>query len=361
MSASFPTLTTPEPHRKISIFSSPKGGSEKSASFHPGEIWLDTDGNSIDAHSAGILCDPITGVYFWYGEAKPNSNSPKSGYDIMDRTDVVGISCYSSKDLYRWKNEGLVLRSRPDDPSHDLHPSMVLERPKVVYNRRTGQYILWMHIDDAAYSLARAGVAVSRSPTGPFEYIRSVRPLGGESRDLTLFADDNGDAYLLFSSENNATIHIVRLSDDYLGFAGEASRIFIDQKREAPVIFKHEGLYYLITSGLTGWAPNQALYAVAASVMGPWKILGDPCLGENATTTFRGQGTYAFQAPGGQWIFLADRWNPQCLRDSRYIWLPMAIDGEKVAITWKDSWRYESVSDPMLNPSLEKNQNTTHV
>jgi beta-xylosidase len=315
---------------------------QKSGSYHPGEVWLDTEGKPIDAHSAGLLLDPVTEVYFWYGEAKPNPNGAKNGDEIMDRTDAVGISCYSSKDLYHWKNEGLALQARPDDPTHDLHPSRVLERPKVVYNSRTKKYIMWMHIDDASYKHASAGVAVSNNPVGPFEYIHSVRPLGDESRDMTLFADDDGAAYLLFSSENNCTLHIARLTDDYLGFTGEVTRTFIEQKREAPVIFKHGGLYFLITSGLTGWTPNQAQYAVASAVMGPWKVIGDPCVGENATTTFQGQGTYAVQAPNGQWIFLADRWNPHSLMDSRYLWLPMEIDGEKVTIMWKKSWSYES-------------------
>lgn len=96
------------------------------AAFHPGEVWPDTEGKPIDAHGGGILHDPVSGVYLLYGESKPNPNVR------MGRTDEVGISCYSSRDLYHWKNEGLVLPARPDDPSHDLHPSMVLERPKVI-------------------------------------------------------------------------------------------------------------------------------------------------------------------------------------------------------------------------------------
>lgn len=37
------------------------------------------------------------------------------------------------------------------------------------------------------YDMARAGVAVSDSPTGPFRYLRSFRPHGEQCRDLTLF------------------------------------------------------------------------------------------------------------------------------------------------------------------------------
>lgn len=51
---------------------------------------------------------------------------------------------------------GLVLRGgRQHHP--DLAPSMVLERPKVLYNDLTRTFVMWMHIDDADYSMARAG------------------------------------------------------------------------------------------------------------------------------------------------------------------------------------------------------------
>ena len=59
------------------------------------------------------------------------------GYGECYRTDVTGVSCYSSKDLLNWKFEGIVLPAVKDDEKHDLHPSKVLERPKVIYNEKT--------------------------------------------------------------------------------------------------------------------------------------------------------------------------------------------------------------------------------
>lgn len=80
---------------------------------------------------------------------------------------------------------GLVLKAVPNHA--DLAPSMVLERPKVIYNDRLRTFVMWMHIDDADYKLARAGVAVSAAATGPFKFLRSFRPNGRQSRDLTVF------------------------------------------------------------------------------------------------------------------------------------------------------------------------------
>jgi hypothetical protein len=69
----------------------------------------------------------------------------------------VGVSCYSSKDLWAWKNEGVVLRGEEKNVTHDLHKSNVLERPKVIYNDRTAKYVMWMHIDDTKGVFVRPG------------------------------------------------------------------------------------------------------------------------------------------------------------------------------------------------------------
>ncbi len=63
-----------------------------------------------------------------------NPNVP--GWECY-RTEAGGVNCYSSKDLLNWKYEGLVLQPEMSDTQSDLHPSKVLERPKVIYNDKT--------------------------------------------------------------------------------------------------------------------------------------------------------------------------------------------------------------------------------
>ena len=36
------------------------------------------------------------------------------------------------------------------------------------------------------------------------------------SRDMTVFKDDDGMAYLIYASEKNLTMHVCQLSDDYM-------------------------------------------------------------------------------------------------------------------------------------------------
>lgn len=304
-----------------------------------GEQWLDTAGNPLNAHGAGILYHD--GKYYLYGEYKKGKTIlPEWATWECYRTDVTGVSCYSSPDLENWTFEGIVLPAVPDDPDHDLHPSKVLERPKVVYNAKTGKFVMWAHVESADYSKAAAGVAISDSPTGPFTYIGSFRPNDAMSRDQTVFVDDDGKAYQFASSENNQTLYINELTDDYLRPTGRFTRNFIGQSREAPAVFKKDGKYYMLSSGCTGWDPNQAELAVADSIMGEWKVLGNPCTGKDADKTFYAQSTYVQPVIGKKNCYIAmfDRWNKKDLENSRYVWLPISFDNGTITIPWRESW-----------------------
>jgi hypothetical protein len=317
-----------------------EGDARAQSAFTPGEIWLDTKGKPINAHGGGMLYHDRT--YYWYGENKvgrswiPEANRKWDGY----RVEVTGIRCYSSKELHRWKDRGLVLKAVPGNPSSDLHPSKVVERPKVAFNPKTQKFVMWMHIDTADYQAARAGVAVADSPTARFRYLGSVKPEGGDSRDQTLFVDDDGNAYRIYSSEWNKATYISLLSDDWLKHSGRYVKVFQGQSLEAHAVLKRQRKYYLFSSECSGWDPNPTHAAIADSIWGPWRELGNPCLGPNADISFRSQGTYVFQVVGkpDAYIFMADRWQKSDLPDSRYVWLPMLFRDDGPKLKWLSEW-----------------------
>ncbi|MDR1221919.1 MAG: glycoside hydrolase family 43 protein, partial [Tannerella sp.] len=307
----------------------------KLTSFRPGEIWPDDHGVHINAHGGGILLHG--GVYYWYGEHKTGGK----GGNVAN----VGFHCYSSPDLYNWKDRGIVLGVMPEGSGSDIEKGAVMERPKVIYNAKTRKYVMWFHLEPkgVGYAGARSGVAVAGSPEGPFTFLRSIRPDAGSfpvnyserlrevpvragdlqfsggslpahpdslnivrrdfeggqmARDMTLFVDDDGKAYHIFASEENSTLHISLLTDDYLAHSGTYYRFFEGRFMEAPAMFKYGGNYYLIMSGCTGWAPNAGRSAVAPSVFGPWEELKNPFTGRDAEVSFHSQSTYVLQAPG---------------------------------------------------------------
>lgn len=305
--------------------------SSTSAAFHPGELWYDTSGVPINAHGGGFLYRD--GTYYWFGEFK----TAGPGGNVAN----VGISCYSSNDLYHWKNEGIALKVS-QDPASEIVAGSVIERPKVLYNAKTKTYVMWFHLElkGQGYSAARAGVATSKKAIGPYTFLRSFRPDGEMSRDMTLYADNDGKAYLITTSENNQTQHLSQLTDDYLDTTGHFTRIFAHKALEGGAIFKANGQYFYIGSHTTGWAPNPAYAAVADSLAGPWKELGNPCRGDNAGLTFGAQSTYVLPVAGktDAFIFIADRWSPKNAIDGRYIWLPIDLAGDHFTITWRPEW-----------------------
>lgn len=310
----------------------------------PGAAWRDTNGNLIQAHGGGILRHD--GKYYWYGEDRSN------GYV------AIGVSAYVSEDLVNWKHLGVVLPGSAY--SEKWKEKTIAERPKVVYNPRTKQFVLWFHYDRSGYGDSQAGVAVSDKPQGPFRFLGMHRPVAASTyRDMNLFVDDDGSAYALYAGEENYTLHIVRLNADWTApeqpmVEGETwLRTLIRGHREAPAPFKHRGKYYLITSGATGWNPNPGQYAVADRMLGPWKAVTNPFVGAGKEITFGSQSTFVLPVPGkpGSFIYLGDRWNPQNLSDARYVWLPfqMKEDGA-FEIAWRDAWEPKELGFPPPAP-----------
>lgn len=344
-------------------------------SFKPGELWPDNRGIHINAHGGGML--KVGKTWYWFGEHKVEGRTGNSAQ--------VGVHCYSSRDLYNWKDEGIALKVVTDDPEHDITRGCILERPKVIYNRKTGKYVMWFHLEPKGkgYSGALSGIAVSDRVTGPYTYLKAVRPnagfwpvnvpeqhqsknevtgeqvfsggslpeemgdlsllnrdfAGGQmARDMTLFVDDDGKAYHIYASEENSTLQISELTEDYLNYSGKYARFFAGRFMEAPAMFKKDGKYYLIMSGCTGWAPNAARSAVADSIWGPWKELGNPCRGKDAGKTFYSQSTYVLQVGKDRFIYMGDRWTPDNAIDGRYIWLPLEFEDGKPVLEWQDEW-----------------------
>lgn len=295
-----------------------------------GTMWLDTDGNPIQAH--GGMIEKFDGIYYWYGENKAGETVLKE--NGLHRVDFIGFSCYSSADCISWKNEGLVLKAS-DQPGSPLHKSRVGERPKVLYNEKSRKYVMWFHLDSHDYMTAHTGVAVADRPTGPFQFVREMCPNRFDSRDMTLFKDTDGKAYLIYSSDWNKTLRIAQLTDDYLDVNGVYSHAFPAQEREAPAIFIKDGLYYMITSGCTGWEPNNALFGISHNIFSGWKLIGDPCTGENARQTYFGQSTYVFEKDGRHYLML-DHWNPSNLKESGYSILPVRADNGHLTVSFQE-------------------------
>ncbi|MGW7510303.1 RICIN domain-containing protein [Streptomyces massasporeus] len=293
-----------------------------------GTQFTDTSGNPVHAHGGGVL--KVGSYYYWFGEHRNADNTFRY------------VDAYRSSDLKNWEFRNHVLTEASDPELATAN----IERPKVMYNASTGKFVMWMHKENGTdYSEARAAVAVSDTVDGDYTWKGSFRPLGQHmSRDITVFVDTDGAGYMISAARENYDLQIYRLTADYTGIASLVANPWPGGHREAPALFKRGNVYFMLTSGATGWNPNQQQYATATSIAGPWsamKNVGDStAYGSQTAFVLPVQGT-----SGTSYLYLGDRWGNSfdgTVNDSRYVWLPLTFSN---ATTMSMSWSPEVTVD----------------
>lgn len=281
-----------------------------------GVIWNDINGNPIHAHGGFIIS--YGEYYYWYGE---------------DRRENFYVSCYRSKNLADWEFRNHVLTMHSKTQEYRVRTEIRLqteegnkvnfERPKVLYNERTKKFVMWVHFENGKdYSAAAVGIATCDTPDGDFTYHGHFNPYGYMSRDCTLFQDNDGTAYFISASRNNADLHIYRLTNDYMNVEKMIQRLWQGEYREAPAVIKTNGKYYMLSSDCTGWAPNQGKYAVASSMEGIWSTLME--IGDE--TTYQSQPAFIINY-NGRILYYGDRWggSGEKYLESGYVIYPLKI------------------------------------
>ena len=282
-----------------------------------GTSFTDNEGKVINAHGGGLL--KVGNYYYWIGE---------------NRKQGVFVSCYRSKDLMNWEFRGDLLTRQ----SHPELDSANIERPKVIYNSKTKQFVMWMHYEYGRdYSYARAAIATSNDIEKPFTFVKSFRPFGNMSRDCTLYKDQDGSAYFFSSARENYDMMLYKLTDDYTDVKKQIATLWPGGHREAPALVKRGKYYFLMTSGCTGWAPNQAMYAFSKSISGPWSELKNIA----NSTTFDSQSTFILPLVGNKttsYLYVGDRWDGKQYFKSGYIFLPLAFENDStMTLSWRDT------------------------
>lgn len=329
----------------VSLFSFILINAQKQTSFSPGKVWLDNNGVPINAHGGNVIFHK--NKYYWYGEHKLEGKSEAQFAD-------GGIHCYSSKDLMNWKDEGIVLSVSYTDSTNDLAYGCILERPKVIYNKSQKKFIAYFKFypKGTGYLKGYIGVATSKKPNGPFTYqhkfLGASSPNG--SGDFSMFKDKDQSIYHLTVRKPDKTFVIGKLNSDNLFPANEYEPVKgIESHTEAPAVIFHEGKYYLLGSGSSGWKPNKARSFSTDSLSGNFRDLGNPCFGKNpnngigADVTFGGQLSYILPVEGkeGTYIAMFDIWKPEKAIEGLYIWLPLFFENGKPVIKWVDNWDVE--------------------
>ncbi len=352
-----------------------KPAAHRQEAICPGQPWLDTKGERIQAHGGAVYYE--NGVYYWYGENKEHTDGRNGIW-------TWGIKVYSSADLMNWEDRGFLIPPELDDPNSALFPTKRVDRPHILKCGKTGKYVCWIKLSgpEAAFTIWQADRLL-----GPYEPVENLyNPGGHKAGDFDLIADpDTGKGYIYFDADH-ASMLCMELSGDYLHAEKEAARSYADLTppftREAPALFEKDGKKYMLTSGMTGYVPNRSDSAVCDRWDGVFESLGDPHTDDGSRASFNSQISKIFRVEGtGCFIAMADRWLPGTPVDARladvftrviagtydperyqatdderremyaanrletadtsiadYVWLPIEWENSRPVLRWRDAW-----------------------
>lgn len=292
----------------------------------PGGDWKDDRGKVVSATEGGI----IRQGHLWYmwGMDRSQNNST-----------FVGINLYSSPDLVHWTFVKQILR-HDSDPL--LDKNAVVERAKILRSPHTGKYVIWMHYEGHnAYNVAEVAWATADRIDGDFKFQGHFRPMDLDSRDLNVYQDDDGKAYLICTTKNNQFVSLFELDSTYTKLVREVYRgaASAGMQCEGHAIVKSKGRYYWMMSWCTGWDFNDNRYFSATSLAGPWSSGAN--VAPAGTHTYESQVGWAFTLPGtdgGNFVYMGDRWSVNDFSLSRMVMLPFTVSGTSLSVQWHDRW-----------------------
>ncbi|MEH0468167.1 family 43 glycosylhydrolase [Streptomyces sp. B21-097] len=323
-------------------------------------FWKDTSGNPIYSQGGGVL--KVGSTYYWYG-VKYNGavtyyNNPAHGKN--GDTSFSAITSYSSTDLVHWKFEGNVMTSS------DLGGAGWVGRVGVAHNPRTGKYVLISQLNSGLV------FATSSTPAGHFTRAGTQSSIGnvttGMSGDQSVFTDDDGNAYLVFSNKSGRShLYVAPLrSSDFLHVEA-ATNIYNSSAggREGNIMFKHDGTYYFCSSDLHGWNASHTYCITSTKINGPYSS-EFVMQGTDADFSHVTQTGLAFQVTGASGSFVmfgGDRWSDFAGNGIGYNqWLPVTFNGKTPIFHSLSQWNVDAAAgtwsvaggnNHVLNPSFE--------
>ena len=274
-------------------------------SIRLGETWLDTNGKKLHIQSPQVHFE--NGYYYLYGI---NTEKSYKGTGCHH----MGVRCYRSSDFYNWEDIGNSIEPSMSDYTSVLYPGNPLVRPHIVYCKKTGKYVAWLHADTGASQFY--SVLTSDRFTGPYTVEKEYyRPLDMNGGDFDLAVDEEtGEGYFFFVRMISSVI-AAHLSDDFLEVVGPYTVNFegrtIPYAREGIAHFERNGKHYLMTSGQTWFFPNKSEAAIADTPLGPYRVIDDPYPGDPSHTSFCSQPADVVRMHDSDlYVMVADRWVP---------------------------------------------------
>ncbi|TCK59247.1 family 43 glycosylhydrolase [Curtobacterium sp. PhB136] len=319
------------------------------------EFWKDTDGNPIYSQGGGVF--RFGDTYYWYGVKYTGAVKYYENPTNLNADTVFdAITVYSSQDLVHWKFENEVATpetpvyiSNEQDPTpnsfskmDDLGDTSWLGRLGVTYNEHTGKYTIISQMGNK-YGVKGTDSAElflqSDSPTGDFHYAAIQIGIQGiayqSTGDQTVFTDDDGSDYLVYSKPSGRETQFVsKISDaDSLSIGAGTQIGSVPAGREGNTMFKANGHYYVASSDLHGWnaSTTHIIRSVGDSITGPYTA--DAVLdGSQQDYSHVSQSGFFVTVHGTTQdtvVYAGDRWSDFAWNGLGYnVWEPLTIDAD---------------------------------
>jgi hypothetical protein len=306
-----------------------------------GITWMDDQGQPVNAHGGGINREGDTfymsGEYFVY----------KAGASYDTNNSFKAFAMYSTKDLTSWKFERKIL---PQQPSGELGPNRIGERPHIIKCPATGEFVLIAHAASIDYQTDKEAVyATSATINGDYAYKGPLKDASGElivHSDMSAYVDGT-TAYVLTESGN-----VYKLASDCHSWTTHTSYAAM-ANMESPTVFKAGSTYFWIMSDKTGWRANDNTYATAPAMTGPWTKQG--LIAPADERTWLSQSTWVLPIVGSSgtvYLYWGDHWagtedmsgatSGKNNSLAAYVFQPVVVNGAKISLpTYLPSWKLD--------------------
>lgn len=312
-------------------------------------FWDTKEGLPIYSQGGGIFnfLDPKTGLqkYYWYGvhyqEAEKYRSDPSTTFK---QCTFESVTCYSSTDLVNWSFEADVFKATDAFP--DGKRTWV-GRLGVAYIKEINQYAMFVQHGSQVL------VLLSDTPAGNFIWHQKINM---ESRigtsntgDQTVFTDDDGKSYLVYSygkGRNKIYVSEIGVKDGQVTLL-DCNKVFEGQSREGNCLFKYKENYYMCASNIYGWDSSYPYYLIASNIRGPYLPKNDMQVMNGAKDDYghitqtgffvnvKGQGTETV-------IYCGDRWADFAGNGLGYNqWVPLSFDSETPYFNSLSSWDFD--------------------
>jgi hypothetical protein len=249
-------------------------------------------------------------------------------------------------------------------------------RHKLIRARGTGKFVVLFQLmgvqPHQREHKSAIAAAVAEKPEGPYQW-HGILEYDGKrvyGADTAVFTDDDSSQYLITGQHK---IGIPKPNPQSPGgptvvFTDDDGRILpqnlpspvadwlyqltpdclhVEKAKklgtggEAPAIFKHDGVYYLLHSHLTWLYVNDNFYHTATDIWGPWEKKGNIAQGQHSDKTFMTQTMDVVPVAGkkGAFIWIGNSIRGTATPDIRTVWLPVTLKGKgEMEIRWRDAW-----------------------